>query len=78
VTHDQSEATALSDRVAVMFGGEVRQFATPVELYRNPVDQLKYDALAIVRVLKALVTPDEARRQRRGRVGALHARGRPA
>jgi len=38
VTHDQSEATALSDRVAVMFGGEVRQFATPVELYRNPVD----------------------------------------
>ncbi|SHE79523.1 multiple sugar transport system ATP-binding protein [Kaistia soli DSM 19436] len=38
VTHDQSEATALSDRVAVMFGGEVRQFASPVELYRNPVD----------------------------------------
>jgi multiple sugar transport system ATP-binding protein len=38
VTHDQGEATALSDRVAVMFDGEVRQFASPVELYRNPVD----------------------------------------
>lgn len=38
VTHDQAEAAALSDRVAVMFGGEIRQFAPPVELYRNPVD----------------------------------------
>lgn len=38
VTHDQAEATALSDRVAVMFGGEIRQIATPIELYTNPVD----------------------------------------
>ncbi|MGV6871987.1 ABC transporter ATP-binding protein [Pseudochelatococcus sp. B33] len=38
VTHDQAEATALSDRVAVMFGGEIRQVAAPAELYRNPID----------------------------------------
>jgi len=38
VTHDQAEAAALSDRVAVMFGGEIRQVASPAELYRNPID----------------------------------------
>ncbi|MBB4388536.1 multiple sugar transport system ATP-binding protein [Rhizobium leguminosarum] len=38
VTHDQAEAAALSDRVAVMFGGEIRQVAAPADLYRNPVD----------------------------------------
>ncbi len=38
VTHDQSEAMAMSDRVAVMFEGAIRQVATPDELYRNPVD----------------------------------------
>lgn len=38
VTHDQSEALAMSDRVAVMNNGEVRQFADPVELYEHPAD----------------------------------------
>ncbi|RDJ01427.1 ABC transporter ATP-binding protein [Rhizobium grahamii] len=38
VTHDQAEAAAISDRVAVMFGGQVRQIAKPADLYRDPVD----------------------------------------
>jgi len=38
VTHDQAEAAALSDRVAVMFAGEIRQIASPADLYRDPVD----------------------------------------
>jgi len=38
VTHDQSEALALADQVAVMRDGRVAQLATPVELYRTPVD----------------------------------------
>lgn len=38
VTHDQSEAMAMSDRIAVMFDGTIRQVATPDELYRNPCD----------------------------------------
>ncbi|WP_394890157.1 ABC transporter ATP-binding protein [Mesorhizobium sp. AaZ16] len=38
VTHDQAEAAALSDRVAVMFGGEIRQIASPADLYRDPID----------------------------------------
>lgn len=38
VTHDQDEALAMSDRVAVMSEGRVRQVATPQEIYRNPAD----------------------------------------
>ncbi|MCT1450005.1 ABC transporter ATP-binding protein [Corynebacterium sp. p3-SID1194] len=38
VTHDQSEALAMSDRVAVMNAGNVCQFADPVELYDHPAD----------------------------------------
>ncbi|MCZ0963178.1 ABC transporter ATP-binding protein [Paracoccus benzoatiresistens] len=38
VTHDQTEALALADRVAVMEGGRIRQFASPEALYDRPVD----------------------------------------
>ncbi len=37
VTHDQAEAMAISDRVAVMEHGRVAQFATPWDIYRHPV-----------------------------------------
>ena len=43
----------------------------PWMLYRNPVDQLKYDALAIVRVLKALTTPAEAPQAAKGLGGPV-------
>ena len=36
VTHDQAEALAMSDRVAVMFGGQILQEASPKELYLKP------------------------------------------
>ncbi|RJL05723.1 ABC transporter ATP-binding protein [Paracoccus siganidrum] len=38
VTHDQVEAMTMSDRVAVMMGGEIVQCAAPTELYDNPRD----------------------------------------
>lgn len=38
VTHDQSEALAMSDRIIVMESGDVRQFASPVEIYNQPAD----------------------------------------
>jgi len=38
VTHDQSEALAMADRVAVFSDGQLRQFATPDELYARPAD----------------------------------------
>jgi iron(III) transport system ATP-binding protein len=39
VTHDQEEALAMSDVVAVMREGRVVQVAAPHEVYRNPVDE---------------------------------------
>jgi len=36
VTHDQEEALAISDRIAVMSQGRMEQLGTPTEIYRNP------------------------------------------
>jgi putative spermidine/putrescine transport system ATP-binding protein len=36
VTHDQEEALAVSDRIAVMNAGDIEQVGTPEELYRSP------------------------------------------
>ena len=38
VTHDQVEAMTMSDRVALMMGGEVLQVAPPAEIYDRPTD----------------------------------------
>src|SRR5436309_2318800 len=36
VTHDQEEALAISDHVAVMYGGVIEQMGTPSEMYTAP------------------------------------------
>jgi putative spermidine/putrescine transport system ATP-binding protein len=36
VTHDQEEALAISDHVAVMYGGVIEQMGTPSEMYTSP------------------------------------------
>ena len=38
ITHDQAEAMALADRIAVMDQGRLLQFATPSQLYREPAN----------------------------------------
>src|SRR5258707_6464055 len=39
VTHDQTEAMTLGDRVVVMMDGRVQQVGTPLELYRKPANR---------------------------------------
>src|ERR1700685_2305918 len=39
VTHDQGEALSLSDRLAVMSEGQIRQLGTPLDIYRRPTDR---------------------------------------
>lgn len=39
VTHDQHEALAIGDRVAVMRAGKIRQLGSPAEVYHRPVDR---------------------------------------
>jgi putative spermidine/putrescine transport system ATP-binding protein len=55
VTHDQSEALALSDRLAVMFEGCIRQVGTPAEIYRRPADRFVASFVGDVNVLPARV-----------------------
>ena len=43
VTHDQEEALDMSDRIAVLGGGEVQQIGTPSEIYEEPVNKFVAD-----------------------------------
>jgi ABC-type sugar transport system ATPase subunit len=38
VTHDQSEAMALADRIVIMQAGRIMQAGTPLEIYRRPTN----------------------------------------
>lgn len=40
ITHDQSEAMALADRIAVMDNGRLAQLAAPRELYQEPANEM--------------------------------------
>ncbi|WP_415183830.1 ABC transporter ATP-binding protein [Phaeovulum sp.] len=43
VTHDQEEALDMSDRIAVLGGGEVQQLGTPAEIYEEPANRFVAD-----------------------------------
>ena len=55
VTHDQSEALALSDRIAVMNHGRVSQLGTPQEIYDRPTDPFVADFIGSSNFLKGRV-----------------------
>ncbi len=63
VTHDQAEAMALSDRVAVFDQGRVHQYAPPREVYEKPADKVVADFMGLVNFLEGSVegTGPEAR-----------------
>jgi len=42
VTHDQSEAMALADRILIMRSGVVQQVGKPTEVYRNPANRFVF------------------------------------
>ncbi len=55
VTHDQSEAMALSDKIIVMSKGKVAQMGTPQEIYYHPVDEFVADFIGEANFLKGKV-----------------------
>jgi len=55
VTHDQSEAMAMSDRVIVINRGVIQQIGTPIEIYRNPANQFVADFLGKINFIKGEV-----------------------
>jgi spermidine/putrescine ABC transporter ATP-binding subunit len=63
VTHDQDEALAMADRIAVMNKGEVIQVATPRDLYEYPNSRFVADFIGSVNIFEGTLQvdkPDEA------------------
>jgi iron(III) transport system ATP-binding protein len=54
VTHDQSEAMAMSDRIIVLDRGIIQQIAAPTEVYRNPANQFVADFVGKVNFFKGV------------------------
>ena len=52
VTHDQSEAMALSDNIIIMNRGVVAQMGSPKEIYYHPVDEFVADFIGEANFLK--------------------------
>jgi ABC-type Fe3+/spermidine/putrescine transport system ATPase subunit len=55
VTHDQEEAITMSDRIAVMSEGKVLQFATAVEVYRQPATRFVAEFIGEANVLEGRI-----------------------
>lgn len=51
VTHDQREAMTMADTVVVMNGGQIRQAASPIEIYRRPADRFVADFIGSTNLL---------------------------
>ena len=60
VTHDQSEALALSHEIAVMSEGRIQQIATPREIYTRPVNAFVADFVGSANFLDAAVLGPDA------------------
>ena len=57
VTHDQSEAMALSDRILIMRAGVVQQIGTPIEVYSSPANRFVFEFIGLSCFLHAALTP---------------------
>lgn len=55
VTHDQSEAMSISDRIIIMNKGVVAQMGTPMEIYYHPVNEFVADFIGEANFLKGKV-----------------------
>ena len=53
VTHDQEEALAISDRIAIMESGIIQQIATPEEVYRRPANIFVSTFIGLSNILEA-------------------------
>ena len=56
VTHDQEEAMTMSDRIAVMDKGIIKQIGTPAEIYEAPNSRYVADFIGSVNMLEGTVT----------------------
>jgi len=57
VTHDQEEALAMSDRIAVMSNGEVQQIGSPQDIYNNPRNHFVANFIGEANILDVTAEP---------------------
>lgn len=63
VTHDQSEAFGIADRVAVMNRGQIEQIAPPQEIYTRPISRFVASFLGLSNVVASDQWPMESDHQ---------------
>ena len=78
VTHDQEEALTMSDRLAVMDQGRIRQVGTPREVYESPEHAFVADFLGAANLLDAEASGVDQDGRVRVRVGDLELRASTA
>ncbi|HEX2215734.1 MAG TPA: ABC transporter ATP-binding protein [Xanthobacteraceae bacterium] len=57
VTHDQEEANAIADRMAVLDGGNIQQVGAPLDLYDNPANRFVATFLGTANLIEGKVEP---------------------
>ena len=62
VTHDQSEALAISDRIAVMKDGRIVQLGTPEEIYTSPVDPYVAEFVGFQKIARGILIERDGKR----------------
>ena len=59
VTHDQSEAMSISDKIIIMNAGKIAQMGTPHEIYYHPVNEFVADFIGEANFLKGKLVRHE-------------------
>lgn len=59
VTHDQTEAMMLAEKIGVMMNGRIRQTGTVSEIFNHPIDKDVADFVGVENVLEGVVKGDE-------------------
>ena len=59
VTHDQAEAIAIADRIAVMYDGRIQQVGPPRDVYHHPASRVVADLMGLINVVAADVVAVE-------------------
>jgi spermidine/putrescine transport system ATP-binding protein len=59
VTHDQEEALTMSDRIAVMSGGQIQQLGAAIDIYERPVNRFVADFIGDTNFVEAVIAGRE-------------------
>ena len=78
VTHDQTEAMTMSDRIAVFRDGRIEQIASPLEIYRRPATRFVGEFVGDSNFFAGTVDPDVPGRVQLAGLGAIEVAALPA